>query len=121
MARVVMFMRDELFCGEAKRNQEFRNIVKSFVPFILDGEITYSEYDVSTQLGFDKAFFENPDCELVFTAENNTEAQYQASRRNMLVFEWRCFGGKKLVPVKVNKEEGMIVYNKSHYGIRYCF
>ena len=113
MAKVIMFT------GEAKRNAEFKKVVEQFVSYILEGDITIETYSVNTQSGRKCAFEENPDCEIVFTTENDTENQEEACSREILVFEWRCFTSKKLVPVKIvpmNEEGSMLARN--HYGIR---
>lgn len=121
MAKILMFMRDELYVGEKERNDEFREYVKAFVPHIIEGEITFAEYCVNTPYGFDEAFRENPDCEIVFTTENNSLAQSESCIRGYLTFEWRCFNSKKMVPVIVEKktDDGITIYTTSHYGIRH--
>lgn len=119
MARVIIFKRCESFSGERERNVEFRKMVEEFAPFMLGKNVTYSEYEVNTKAGFEWAFSENPECELVFTAENDLDAEYEANQRNILVFEWRCFNDKTFVPVRVKKNMmcGMIAYSKSFYNI----
>ena len=120
MAKVVLFIRDELYSGEWERNNKFREIVKSFVPFIVD-DPTYYETSANTRAGFAAVFDKNPDCELVFTAENNCHAQYAANSRGILTFEWRCFSDPtKLVPIKISKEDhtSFCIFRPDHYGIR---
>ncbi len=123
MAKIVMFMRDELTSIEEKRNEEFRNIVKEFVPYIIEGEITFAEYNVNTPFGFMSIFDENPDCELVFTTENSSEAQFEACKRRYLTFEWRCFTNRKLVPITVRKDTsyGYVSYEINTYSVLTSF
>ena len=113
MAKVVMFMRNELFSGEKERNEQFRKKVNELVKMMLEDGYTCKEYNVNTPSGYDMAFAENKDCQLVFTTENNTEAQYQASTRNIPVMEWRCFSDNKvsLVHVDKNMSDGITSYS----------
>ena len=122
MARVIIFRRFTSDSHEEKLNDEFQNAVEIFAPFILDGEVTYAEYETNSATGFEKVFSENPDCELVFTTQNHTAAEYAANSRDKLVFEWRCFSGKTFVPVKVKYcgRCGFTAYSKDYYGINPC-
>ena len=74
MAKVVMFMRDTLTTTERIRNSKFREVVQEFAPYIIEGDVTYAEVCVNTRTGFENVFLRNPDCELVFTIENNSDA-----------------------------------------------
>ena len=114
--KVVMFIRDELYSGEWERNNNFREIVKRFVPFMIE-EPTFYETTVNTPSGYQQVVDENPDCEIVITTENAYKTQYEFVKRGFLVFEWRCFTNpSKIVPVTIKVEDG--VYTTSHYGIR---
>jgi hypothetical protein len=70
------------------------------------GEYGYScsEYLVNSPRGFESVFEKNPDCQLVFTTENNREAQYQACLRGIPVLEWRCFTDGKVSLTNVEKD-----------------
>ena len=117
MAKVVLFMRDELYVGEKERNEEFRKIVGEFIPYMIEDHSIAEFYGCRIE----RAFQENPDCELVITTENNTTVQSEANTRGVLCFEWRCFTTKKIVPVKVTiteKNDGFTMYKIGHYGIR---
>ena len=104
MAEVVMFMRDEMFSGEMERNIQFRQKVDEVARSLFDGDYTCKEYTVNTPAGFNNVFEENPDCQFVFTTENNSEAQYQACSRNIPTLEWRCFTEGDVVAINVKKE-----------------
>ena len=104
MSKVVMFLRDEMFSGEKERNEEFRKKVNELANLMLEDGYTCAEYNVNTPAGFEKAFEDNPDCKVVFTTENNSEAQYQACKREIPVIEWRCFSDNKVSLVRVNKD-----------------
>ena len=103
MSKIVMFMRNEMFFGEKERNEQFRKKVNKIAKLMLDEEFTYSEYNVNTPSEYSLIFNENKDCQLVFTTENNTEAQYQACIRGIPVLEWNCFTDDKFYLVNVNK------------------
>ena len=116
MAKVVMFIRDEMYSEEWERNNEFRKIVKQFVPFMVVNP-TYFETTANTPAGYKWVVDSNPDCEIVITTENEYKTQYEFSKRGFLVFEWLCFTAPPIiVPVTIVEEDG--VYTISHYGIR---
>ena len=103
MAKVIMFIRHEISSKEKERNNNFRNKVKEITKLMLNDGFTCAEYSVNTPAGYQRAFDENKDCELVFTTENDSEAQYQAGIRDLPVMEWRCFSDDKISLVKVSK------------------
>lgn len=115
MARVVMFLRNELYAGEIVRNKEFRSVVKAFLPLVIEGEYTIEEICCGSDR-VEKVLNDNPDCELVFTTENDYHTQYVVSQRGIFTIEWLCFTGKKLVPVIVTKK-GDGVFEVNHYKI----
>jgi len=116
MAKVVMFIRDELYSGEWERNNKFREIVKQFVPYMIE-DPTYFETTANTPAGYEWVVNDNPDCEIVITTENAYKTQYEFSKRGFLVFEWRCFSNESMiVPVVVKEDDG--IYTTSHYGIK---
>ncbi len=104
MAKVVMFMRSEMFSGERERNEEFRKKVNEVLKKMGKDGFTIKEYNVNTPFGYNMAFEENEDCELVFTTENDTEAQCQASTRGIPVMEWHCFTDDTVSLVYVDKD-----------------
>ena len=120
MAKVIIFKRCEINSGEKERNEEFIRLVHEFAPYILEGEIDYVETTTNTKWGYANLFMENPDCELVFTAQNNNEAQAEACERGIMTFEWTCFAAKKFVPVETKREikEGMTWYHKNQHRIQ---
>lgn len=81
MAKIVMFIRDEMFSGEWERNKNFREIVKQFVPFMIE-DPTYFETTANTPAGYKWVVDENPDCEIVITTENAYKTQYEFSKRD---------------------------------------
>lgn len=117
---VIMFMKDEMYSGGREANEQFRKVVKEFASYILDGEITFKEYTTSSQYRIEAAFDETPDCTVVFTFENNSEAQAQACIRGIMPFEYRSFSSRKIVPVYVEKDnsDGITSYSINSFGIR---
>ena len=118
MAKVIMFMKDEVFAGHKELNETFRKKVKDFVNYLVE-DPTFAEYkSPAREEQYEELFANNPDCEVVFTMENVYKIQWQASKRNILTFEWRNFSSEnKIVPVKVQQKND-IVYTTKHYGIK---
>lgn len=118
MAKVLLFMKEELHAEEKELNNEFRKIVGGFIPYFIEGEISIKEYKYTPDSeGYKKIFYENLDCEIVFTMEGQYYTQFEACRRKIFTFEWRCSSNReKLVPVDV-KEIGEDIFRIDHFGI----
>ena len=106
-------MRNGSFPVEKERNEEFRKKVNELANLMLSEGYSCAEYVTNTEHGFNVAFEENPDCQLVFTTENASEAQYQACQRGIPVLEWRCFSDNKVSLIKVDKDmsDGITSYS----------
>lgn len=104
MAKIVMFMRSESVSGEKERNNQFRVIVSKYLNEVGMQDADCFECSVNTPFGFNRVFEQNPDCELVFTTQGNSEAQYQACDRNIPTYEWECFDNGEIRQVQVEKD-----------------
>ena len=104
MSKIVMFIRDEASSGAKEINAEFRKKVDEIAKIMVADGYSCSEHLVNSPRGFESVFEKNPDCQLVFTTENNREAQYQACLRGIPVLEWRCFTDGKVSLTNVEKD-----------------
>ena len=122
MAKVIMFMQNELYTENKELNEAFRKKVSDFVKYLVENP-NFKEYqEPALDEQYERIFTSNPDCEVVFTTENATEPQWQASKREILTFEWRNHSNdSKVLPVKVERTDdfGIRSYVTRHYGLRY--
>ena len=119
MAKILIFLRPEWIDGEAKSyNNEFREIVKNFVPFIVKDKISIAEY---MGRNAELALSENTDCQIVFAYSYDSENMSVCCAHNKFVFSWYWCTSKKLVPTFVTKDtfDGITYFSSSHYGLNF--